>query len=162
MKICGNKYRILMNNKRLKTIAFATGLTIITGLGAIPYLNSQNFNYDTKKADDLYKKYCSKCHKNNGEGIKKVYPPIKDADYIKNAGKDELLRGMLFGRSGSVVVNGVKYNGVMTTEVDKSLTDDDIALILQHVYIKYNNINMLVNAKDVQRARKAGKLPPHK
>lgn len=135
-------------------------ILIITGL-AIGFLYSQSINYDTKKADELYKKYCAKCHKNNGEGIKKVYPPIKNADYIQNASKEELLRGMLFGRSGSVVVNGVKYNGVMTTEVDKSLKDEDIALILQHIYVKYNNMNIPVTAKDVQKARKAGKLPPH-
>ncbi len=151
-----------MNINNIKSKLIIGGITLFIGIGAFSQLNSDNFSYDTNKADKLYKKYCSKCHKNSGDGIKRVYPPIKNADYIKNAGKDELLRGMLFGRSGSVVVNGVKYNGVMTTEVDKSLNDEDIALILQHIYIKYNNININVNANDVKKARKAGKLPPHK
>lgn len=148
-----------MKNNKVKFQTVIIAILTLAGISAYSCLIADNFSYDTKKADDLYKKYCSKCHKNNGEGIKKVYPPLKNADYIKNAGKEELLRGMLFGRSGSVTVNGVKYNGVMTTEVDKSLNDDDIALILQHVYVKYNNMNITVNAKDVQKARKSGKLP---
>lgn len=151
-----------MNINTIKSKIILALISLIAIIGAFTQINGNNISYDTNKADKLYKKYCSKCHKNNGEGIKRVYPPIKDADYIKNAGKNELLRGMLFGRSGSVVVNGVKYNGVMTTEVDKSVSDDDIALILQHIYVKYNKMNVTVNANDVKKARKDGKLPPHK
>ena len=124
--------------------------------------SADNPQIDTKKADDLYKKHCSKCHRNNGEGIKKVYPPIKNADYIRNASTEELLRGMLFGRSGKVVVNGVTYNGVMTTEIDGTVSDDDIALLLSYVYQKFNSMNITVKADAVKKARKAGKLPPHK
>lgn len=124
--------------------------------------SADNPQIDTKKADELYKKHCSKCHRNNGEGIKKVYPPIKNADYIKNASTEELLRGMLFGRSGKVVVNGVSYNGVMTTEIDGTVSDDDIALMLSYVYQKFNSINITVKADAVKKARKAGKLAPHK
>lgn len=143
---------------RTKQITLLAVSTIVICLLALNYVLSNSGSYDEKKADGLYKKYCAKCHKNNGEGIKKVYPPLKNADYIQKATKEDLLRGMLFGRSGSVVVNGVKYNGVMTTEVDKSLSDYDIALILQHIYKKYNNMNIPVSAKDVQKARKMGKL----
>lgn len=124
--------------------------------------SADNPQIDTKKADDLYKKHCSKCHRNNGEGIKKVYPPIKNADYIRNVSTEELLRGMLFGRSGKVVVNGVTYNGVMTTEIDGTVSDDDIALLLSYVYQKFNSMNITVKADAVKKARKSGKLPPHK
>lgn len=137
---------------------------LLTVLVAISFniANADNPQIDTKKADELYKKHCSKCHRNNGEGIKKVYPPIKNADYIKNANTEELLRGMLYGRSGKVVVNGVSYNGVMTTEIDGTVSDDDIALMLSYVYQKFNSINITVKADAVKKARKAGKLPPHK
>jgi len=119
-------------------------------------------NVDLKKGKELYTEHCSKCHRKDGRGIKKVYPPLKDADYIKNSDKIELLRGMLFGRSGSITVNGVTYNGVMITEIDKSVTDSDAAQILNYVYKELNNMNTVVSVKDVQQARKAGKLPAHK
>ena len=123
---------------------------------------SDDNSIDMKAAEKLYKAHCSKCHRNNGTGIKKVYPPLKNADYIKNSNAHELLRGMLFGRSGKVTVNGVTYNGVMTTEIDGNLKDADIALILSYTYQKFNNMNIKVSEAQVQKARKAGKLPAHK
>jgi len=69
---------------------------------------------------------------------------------------------MIYGRSGKIVVNGETYNGVMTTEIDKSLTDIDIALILTYVYQELNDINIVVSPSEVQKARKAGKLQDHK
>jgi hypothetical protein len=69
---------------------------------------------------------------------------------------------MLFGRSGKIVVNGEVYYGVMTTEVDKSLKDEEIALILEYVFRELNGIDKSVTSDDVVKARKLGKLPPHK
>lgn len=114
---------------------------------------------NTKRGKDLYAKHCTNCHRKDGSGIKSVYPPLKNADYIRKYDSQELLRGMLFGRSGKITVNGVTYNGVMTTELDASLGDDDIASILNYVYLELNGMNKAVSAKDVKSARKAGKLP---
>ena len=116
---------------------------------------------DMDRAEKLYIKHCSHCHRKDGRGIKRVYPPLKNADYIEKASTEELLRGMIFGRSGRITVNGITYNGVMTTEVDKSLNDKEIAMILTYVYKELNDINITVSAGDVKKARKAGKLPPH-
>ncbi len=146
--------------KQIKIIGTICLLTLIS-------LLSYNFikassGIDESKANNLYKKHCSKCHRISGDGIKKVYPPIKNSDYIKNSTSEELLRGMLFGRTGKVIVNGVTYNGVMTTEIDGNISDDDIALILSYIYQNFNSINKNVNPDEVKKARKAGKLPAHK
>jgi len=118
-------------------------------------VNSSSAKNDAK---DLYIKHCSKCHRKDGSGIRGVYPPLKNADYIRNNSISELLRGMLFGRSGKIVVNGVSYNGVMTTEIDKSLTDAEIADILNFVLNEFNSMPSKSSAEDVKAARKAGKL----
>lgn len=120
------------------------------------------FSYDKEKAKKLYIEQCSKCHRKDGRGIKGVYPPLKNSDYVQNGDKIELLRGMLFGRSGKIIVNGEVYYGVMTTEVDKNLKDDEIAMILEYVFRELNNMDVKVTAEDVVKARKLGKLPPHK
>lgn len=119
--------------------------------------------FDVARAENLYLNQCANCHRKDGTGVKRVYPPLKNADYIRNGNTVELLRGMLFGRSGRIVVNGYTYNGVMTTEIDNNLSDSDIALILNYVYVKLNDIiDRPVTEKDVKEARKLGKLPPHK
>jgi len=119
-------------------------------------------SYNKDHAKKLYIEQCSKCHRKDGRGIKGVYPPLKNSDYVQNGDKIELLRGMLFGRSGKIVVNGEVYYGVMTTEVDKNLKDEDVAMILEYVYRELNNMQVSVSADDVAKARKLGKLPPHK
>ncbi len=116
-------------------------------------------NPDLNRGEKLYLEQCAKCHRKNGNGIKGIYPPLKRSDYIAKESPEELLRGMIYGRSGKIVVNGVVYNGVMTTEIDKSLSDDDIALILTYVLIKFNDISYVVSPKEVVSARIAGKLP---
>lgn len=118
--------------------------------------------YDKYKAQQLYINQCSMCHRKDGRGIKSVYPPLKNSDYVRNGDKIELLRGILFGRSGKIIVNGEVYYGVMPTEVNQNLSNSEIALILEYVYKELNNINTSVTADDVVRARKLGKLPPHK
>ena len=121
-----------------------------------------NEKEDLQRGKKLYIEQCSKCHRKNGKGIKTVYPPLKNSDYIKNGDKIELLRGMLFGREGKITVNGYTYQGVMTTEIDKSLSDRDIALILNYVYKVLNKMDVQTTAEDVKKARKAGKLKSHK
>ncbi len=117
---------------------------------------------DMKRGESLYIDQCSKCHRKSGSGVKDVYPPLKNADYVQKGDNVELIRGMIYGREGRIVVNGIAYQGVMTTEIDKSLSESDIALILNYIYIKLNGMNKLANEKDVKAARKAGKLQRHK
>lgn len=118
-------------------------------------------NYNKSRGKKLYIEHCSKCHRTTGKGIKRVYPPVKNSDYIQKASSEEIIRGMLFGRSGEIIVNGKKYNGVMTTEIDETVSDDDIALITMYIYREFNGINKAVTAQDVKKAREKGKLPPH-
>jgi mono/diheme cytochrome c family protein len=143
-------------------IAISTIILLIIG---VFWLSSQSSlsAFDVAKAENLYINQCANCHRKDGSGVKRVYPPLKNADYVKNGNTIELLRGMLYGRSGRIVVNGYTYNGVMTTEIDNNLSDNDIALILNYVFVKLNNItDRIVTEKDVKEARKLGKLPPHK
>lgn len=136
--------------------------TILLVLPLAGLISGAKEEIDYDKAKKLYKEQCSKCHRINGKGIRRVYPPLKNSDYILKHDTQELLRGMIFGRSGKIVVNGVSYNGVMTTEIDESTSDKDIALILTYVYQKMNKINKIVKPDEVKKARKAGKLPDHK
>ena len=133
-------------------IVFTVSIEILSG----------NIPYNAQRGEQLYMEQCSKCHRKGGSGVKDVYPPLKNADYVKNGDNVELLRGMLYGRSGKITVNGIIYQGVMTTEIDKSLSDDDITYILTYVFQKLNGIKKTVSVQELKVARKAGKLPVHK
>jgi nitrite reductase (NO-forming) len=149
---------IKSSNATLYIASFALIVTVFF-LGTI---SGSSIDNDMKRAQKLYMEQCSKCHRKDGKGIRRVYPPLRNADYIEKASTEELLRGMIFGRSGKITVNGITYNGVMTTEIDNNLSDKDIALILTYVYQEMNNTNKTVTVEEVVAARKAGKLPPHK
>lgn len=142
-----------MNGK----LATATAILLLTAIIPAAFLSGSS-----KANKELYVEHCAKCHRKDGSGIKGVYPPLKNADYVAQNDAIELLRGMLYGRSGKIKVNGVTYNGVMTTEIDASLSDDNIASILNYVYGPLNGMSKTVNADDVKKARKAGKLPVKK
>ncbi len=144
----------------MKRNVFLMSVVFVFVLFAVQ-LTSQN-QYNAARGDKLFVEQCSKCHRKDGSGIKMVYPPTKKSDYIQKQDNIELLRGMIYGRSGKIVVNGYSYNGVMTTEIDKSLSEEDIANILTFVLQKQNGINKFVSVKDVKEAKKAGKLPVHK
>lgn len=124
--------------------------------------NLSSDDYDKEKARRLFIEQCSKCHRKDGRGIKGVYPPVRNSDYVQKGNKIELLRGMIFGRSGKIIVNGEIYYGVMITEIDKNLSDSDVALILEYIFKELNNMNVEVTEKDVAKARKEGKLPIYK
>lgn len=151
-----------MTGFQKNTVSIISILALMSALLIFSYNSADSSSGPNMgKAKKLYIKECSKCHRKTGKGIKRVYPPLKNADYIKKSNTQELLRGMLFGRSGKIKVNGQTYNGVMTTEIDKSMRDKDIALILTYIYREFNDIGKTVSAEDVAKARKAGKLPPH-
>jgi len=117
---------------------------------------------NSNRGQKLYIQQCSKCHRKSGKGVKLVYPPLRNSDYVRKGDVVELLRGMLYGREGRIVVNGYTYKGVMTTEIDKSLSDKDILLILNYVLKELNGMKIEASLKDLKTARKKGKLPVYK
>jgi cytochrome c len=76
-------------------IAISTIILLIIG---VFWLSSQSSlsAFDVAKAENLYINQCANCHRKDGSGVKRVYPPLKNADYVKNGNTIELLRGMLY------------------------------------------------------------------
>ena len=66
-----------------------------------------------EKGKKLFKNNCAICHGNNGIGLGPTFPPVANADYVKNKSDLELYDIIKNGISGEIIVNGIKYNGVM-------------------------------------------------
>jgi len=90
----------------------------------------------------LYEKNCSNCHQEDGAGLARLYPPLLNADYIKNnpLAIDSIIK---YGQKGPIMVNGVSYNMAMPTS--KKLSDFEIKQIASYVLIKFNKLDSLVN-----------------
>ncbi len=78
---------------------------------------------------ELYQTHCANCHGNKGEGLRDLYPPLKNADYLQN--QSDVICAIKNGLSGKIVVNGKEYDGVMPK--NKDLYPLDIAQIVTFI-----------------------------
>lgn len=84
---------------------------------------------------NIYKMNCTSCHQENGKGIPSSFPPLAASDFLAN--KEAVIKQVLNGSTGEMVVNGVTYNGAMNPF--NSLTDQEIADVLNFVYNSWGN-----------------------
>ncbi|AYA36193.1 cytochrome c [Hymenobacter oligotrophus] len=84
----------------------------------------------------LYANHCASCHGDQGQGLRRLIPPVAGADYLTKYRADLpcLIRR---GQQGPIVVNGVHYNQVMPGHED--LTDSQITNLLNYVQSAWGN-----------------------
>ena len=99
----------------------------------------------------IYEDFCIQCHLFNGEGIEKIYPPLNNSDYLlKNL--DKSIYSIKYGLTGEIIVNGIKYNGVMANQ---GLEDDEIADVMNYITNSWdNNLNVQITTKRVNELKK--------
>lgn len=84
----------------------------------------------------LYATHCASCHGEQGEGLRRLMPPLAGSDYLARH-RDELPCLIRKGQQGRIVVNGVTYDQVMPAHDD--LTDSQITNILNFVHTAWGN-----------------------
>ena len=67
----------------------------------------------------IYQQRCVVCHGEKGEGLKDLYPPVANSDYMIEH-KNEIPCIIKNGLEGEIVVNGKMYNGRMIKHSDLS------------------------------------------
>ena len=100
------------------------------------------------KGMELYKKYCSMCHQDNGEGLANLYPPLKEADYLL----EDLPRAACVIKNGlveTITVNGKSYSQMMPGV--PQLTPLEIAEILTYITNSWGNEAGISGVKDVEK-----------
>lgn len=118
------------------------------GVSPSSSLDYRNSSYDAGKL--VYDRNCKVCHQVNRKGIPKIYPPLKDTESIKGD-KDYLIDVLLNGQSGEIVVEGVKYKGVMASY--RNLKDQDIADVLNYLRNDSEAASDMITAEEVKQAR---------
>jgi len=85
--------------------------------------------------EEIYQDFCIQCHLDTGEGVSGVFPPLAKSDYLIN--NIELsIRGIKYGLSGTITVNGEEYNGVMQ---EQGLDDIEIADVMNYILNNWGN-----------------------
>ncbi len=99
----------------------------------------------------LYMNYCSNCHQEDGRGLARLYPPLKNSDYIIN-NPDSVVCGIRHGHKGEMTVNGVMFNQEMPPI--PQITDLEIAEIATYVFTEFADTVLIISQNDVRRVMK--------
>ncbi len=102
-----------------------------------------------EKGKRVYAQICFACHQAEGQGLPGVFPPLAKSDFLM-ADKARSIRSVIKGQSGEIVVNGVKFNGVMPPVL---LSDEQIAHVLTYVRNEWGNSGDIVTVEEVQKVR---------
>lgn len=102
------------------------------------------------RGESIYMAQCITCHMQQGEGIEGVYPPIAKSDYLM-ADKKRSIQQVLSGLNGEIVVNGVTYDGVMSSF---DLTDSEVSDVLNYIRNSFANKGSAVTPDEVKAVRK--------
>ena len=111
--------------------------------------------YDAAKGEQLFSANCSACHQATGEGVPGAFPPLKGNAVVNDADPSAHIHAVLFGLEDATV-DGVKYESAMP-EFGTTLSDDDIAAIIDYERSSWGNHGKPVTAQDVATERAKGK-----
>lgn len=107
---------------------------------------SVKFDQYFVQGQQLYLIHCSNCHQKDGKGLGLLYPPLDQSDFMDNH-MDEVICIIKHGRSGELIVNGMKYNQPMPGV--PSLTDLEIAEIVTYIYNSWSHEKGLVDVNEI-------------
>lgn len=96
----------------------------------------------------LYILHCSNCHQISGEGVGKLFPPIKSSDYL-NKNFEQVICLMQNGISGEMMVNGVNYNQPMPGISE--LNALEVAEIATFIYNSWGHERGYIDVKSVNK-----------
>lgn len=125
----------------------AVALALVAATGA---------SADAQQADEgrkVYNRVCAACHQADGSGVPGTFPPLAGADWV-TGDKGRLIRIILHGMMGEVVVNGETYSGMMPPW-GAALKDAEVAAVATYVRNSWGNDASAVTAEEVASVRAA-------
>lgn len=133
---------------RIIPVFIALGLSIIV-FASFKQKPAFDLKGSIARGKEVYGSYCITCHMEKGEGIEGVYPPLAKSDYLM-ADKKRSIAITLKGYTGEIKVNGVTYNGEMTSF---DLTDQEASDVLNYIRNSFGNKGEAVKPEEVKALR---------
>jgi nitrite reductase (NO-forming) len=103
------------------------------------------------EGERVFNRTCFACHLANGQGLPSIFPPLAKSDYLM-ADRTRAIGIVIHGKQGEIVVNGNKFNQVMTPQ---NLNDEEIANVLSFVMNSWGNHAEMVTPEEVAKVRAA-------
>lgn len=93
----------------------------------------------------VYASVCASCHQASGAGVPGAFPPLNGghaaALATADGGRGYLVRSLLYGLQGQIVVDGMTYAGAMPAW--STLSDAEVAAVLNYVTSAWDNADAL-------------------
>lgn len=102
----------------------------------------------------LYTTYCAGCHQNNGQGEENRYPPLAGSEWV-NGNNENLIRVVLLGQQGEMLVKNKTYNQIMPSH--NFLSDEQLAQVISYIKTNFGNKGKKVMAAEVNAVRNSSK-----
>ena len=136
LKVEGKENKTLYSGKQIEGIYNPEGGSIQTIPGDAPAASkASNVAERIALGKQIYFRTCFACHQSEGQGIANAFPPLAKSDYL-NEDVNRAIGIVLHGKTGEIIVNGSKYNNVMTAQ---TLTDEEVANVLTFIYNSWDN-----------------------
>lgn len=97
--------------------------------------HSPEMQESISRGAEVYNNFCASCHLSGGEGIKGVFPPLKESDWLWKK-QEESIRAIKFGLNGPIKVNGVDYDNLMPA---LGLSNSEIADVMNYINKAWGN-----------------------
>jgi mono/diheme cytochrome c family protein len=101
----------------------------------------------------IYDTLCSACHQAEGTGVHGLFPPLAGSDWVTGH-EGRLIRVVLQGVTGEIVVGGHTYNGTMPP-FGGALKDAEAAAVLNYIRSNWGNDAPPISTAAVARVRAA-------
>ena len=103
-----------------------------------------------RNGQTVYEAYCLSCHMADGNGLEGVFPSLVKTGNLTD--KNKLVKIMLQGMRGPIMVNGTKYDGEMA---GITLSDQEVADVINYIRNSWGNKAPLLKISDVAAGKKA-------
>ena len=131
--------------------AIATYLRTIPGSGAAPDAGAPDAAA-LRAGEAIYLDACAACHKSNGEGAPRLFPPLKGSASLQSKDPTTVVRVILEG-ARSVPTPG-RPTPLAMPAFGWKLTDDQIASVASYIRNSWGNLTPAVAERDVSRLRR--------
>ncbi|MDP5229073.1 MAG: cytochrome c [Cellulophaga sp.] len=114
---------------------FLIGYLAVVSILSITLFQDNELKKSIERGSEVYADFCVTCHLPKGEGVANTFPPLAKSDYLlKN--REASIRGIKYGQSGEILVNGFTYNGVMPA---MGLSDEEVADVMNYILNSWGN-----------------------
>lgn len=97
----------------------------------------------------LYQQHCQNCHKENGKGYERLYPPLNQVPYMQENPK-KVACILKYGMNGPLTIKGQSYNLYMPG--NQQLSKHSIAQLMTYIYNAWDNEHERFTAEFVKES----------